>query len=300
MSSPLLMSLMRHASLLSVAAALAVGAAVIPAARAQAAPDSLALSHDPSSSAAVSESSSSAAMPLADDASGDGASLPSAPAAAGNGAAQEGGGGGYHHHSLFSHMTFEAGGGFNAPTTDSSPYITWGGNLNVGAGYRIDPRVSVLAEYQFIDDKLPGALIAETGATGGNAHIWSFTLDPVIDLAPKRTNDVYITGGGGFYRKVTNFTDPEPAEYCTYFYCGVAYQNTVVGHFSSNQGGWNVGGGFTHRLGGMYGDGTMKLFAEVRYLDVDTPAEVSSPNGLGATSVGSGTKLIPVTFGVRW
>ncbi|MGA8672404.1 MAG: hypothetical protein WB679_21190, partial [Terracidiphilus sp.] len=204
MSSPLLMSLMRHASLLSVAAALAVGAAVIPAALAQAAPDSLALSHDPSSSAAVSESSSSAAMPLADDASGDGASLPSAPAAAGNGAAQEGGGGGYHHHSLFSHMTFAAGGGFNAPTTDSSPYITWGGNLNVGAGYRIDPRVSVLAEYQFIDDKLPGALIAETGATGGNAHIWSFTLDPVIDLAPKRTNDVYITGGGGFYRKVTN------------------------------------------------------------------------------------------------
>jgi hypothetical protein len=240
-------------------------------------------------------------MPLADDASSDGAGLPAAPSASGsgNGAAQEGGGG-YHHHSLFSHMTFEAGGGFNAPTSDSSPYITWGGNINVGAGYRINPRVSVLAEYQFIDDKLPGALIAETGATGGNAHIWSFTLDPVVDLAPKRTNDVYVTGGGGFYRKVTNFTDPEPAEYCTYFYCGVAYQNTVVGHFSSNQGGWNVGGGFTHRLGGMYGDGTMKLFAEVRYLEMNTPAEVSTPNGLGTTTVGADTKLIPVTFGVRW
>jgi hypothetical protein len=238
-------------------------------------------------------------MPLADDANGDGASLPSAPAAAGNGAAQEGGGG-YHHHSLFSHMTFEAGGGFNAPTSDSSPYITWGGNINVGAGYKINPRVSVLTEYQFIDDKLPGALIAETGATGGNAHIWSFTIDPVVDLAPKRTNDLYVTGGGGFYRKVTNFTDPEPAEYCTYFYCGVAYENTVVGHFSSNQGGWNVGGGCTHRLGGIYGDGSMKLFAEVRYLDVDTPAQVSSPNGLGTTTVGADTKLIPVTFGVRW
>jgi Outer membrane protein beta-barrel domain len=294
MPSPYSMPRLRHSALLSVAVVLAVGAASARIAAAQVSP-----SHDPSSSAAVSESSSSAAMPLADDANGDGASLPSAPAAAGNGAAQEGGGG-YHHHSLFSHMTFEAGGGFNAPTSDSSPYITWGGNINVGAGYKINPRVSVLTEYQFIDDKLPGALIAETGATGGNAHIWSFTIDPVVDLAPKRTNDLYVTGGGGFYRKVTNFTDPEPAEYCTYFYCGVAYENTVVGHFSSNQGGWNVGGGFTHRLGGIYGDGSMKLFAEVRYLDVDTPAQVSSPNGLGTTSVGADTKLIPVTFGVRW
>jgi hypothetical protein len=294
MPSPYSMPRLRHSALLSVAVVLAVGAASARIAAAQVSP-----SHDPSSSAAVSESSSSAAMPLADDANGDGASLPSAPAAAGNGAAQEGGGG-YHHHSLFSHMTFEAGGGFNAPTSDSSPYITWGGNINVGAGYKINPRVSVLTEYQFIDDKLPGALIAETGATGGNAHIWSFTIDPVVDLAPKRTNDLYVTGGGGFYRKVTNFTDPEPAEYCTYFYCGVAYENTVVGHFSSNQGGWNVGGGFTHRLGGIYGDGSMKLFAEVRYLDVDTPAQVSSPNGLGTTTVGADTKLIPVTFGVRW
>ena len=294
MPSPYSMPRLRHSALLSVAVVLAVGAASARIAAAQVSP-----SHDPSSSAAVSESSSSAAMPLADDANADGASLPSAPAAAGNGAAQEGGGG-YHHHSLFSHMTFEAGGGFNAPTSDSSPYITWGGNINVGAGYKINPRVSVLTEYQFIDDKLPGALIAETGATGGNAHIWSFTIDPVVDLAPKRTNDLYVTGGGGFYRKVTNFTDPEPAEYCTYFYCGVAYENTVVGHFSSNQGGWNVGGGFTHRLGGIYGDGSMKLFAEVRYLDVDTPAQVSSPNGLGTTTVGADTKLIPVTFGVRW
>lgn len=295
MASPRSMSLMRHASILSAAVVLAVGAA-----SAQVAP-----SHEPSSStvvdppdtAAVSESSSSA-VPLADDANPDGAGLPAAPSASGAGAAGQDYGN--HHHSLFSHMTFEAGGGFNAPTSDSSPYITWGGNFTVGAGYRINPRVSVLTEYQFIDDKLPGALIAETGASGGYAHVWSFTVDPVVDLAPKRTNDVYVTGGGGFYRKVTSFTDPEPAEYCTYFYCGVAYESTVVGHFSSNQGGWNVGGGFTHRLGGIYGDGTMKLFAEVRYLDVDTPAEVSSPNGLGTTTVGSGTKLVPVTVGVRW
>ncbi len=157
-----------------------------------------------------------------------------------------------------------------------------------------------MVEYQFIDDKLPGALIAETGANGGDAHIWSLTAAPVVDLFPKRNNDLYITGGGGFYRKVTNFTDPEQTEYCDYYYCGVGVVNQVVGHFSSNQGGWNIGGGFEHRLGGMSGDGRMKLYAEARYLDIMTPAVTTEPNGLGKTTVASDTKLVPVTFGIRF
>ncbi|MGB7549223.1 MAG: outer membrane beta-barrel protein, partial [Terracidiphilus sp.] len=223
--------------------------------------------------------------------------LPSPRGAAGSAAGQ---GGKYQSHSLFSHMTFALGGGFNAPTSDSSPYITWGGNLNLGAGYRFSPRLSLMTEYQFIDDKLPGAVIAETGANGGHAHIWSLTMAPVVDLLPKRTNSLYVTGGGGFYRKVTSFTDPVAAEYCTYYYCGITTVNQVVGHFSSNQGGWNIGAGFSHRMGGMFSDSKMKLFAEVRYLDVMTPAVTTSPNGLGLTTVAAGTKLIPVTMGIRW
>jgi len=201
---------------------------------------------------------------------------------------------------MFSRFTFEGGGGFNAPAGDSANNITWGGNFTVGGGFHFTDRLAALIEYQFIDDKLPGAIIAETGANGGNAHIWSFSVDPVFDLAPKRTNDLYVTGGGGFYRKVTNFTDPEEAEYCSYYYCGIGYENQVVGHFSSNQGGWNIGAGFLHRMGGIYGDGKVKLFAEVRYLDVMTPAVTTEPNGLGQTTVGAGTHLIPVTFGIRY
>jgi hypothetical protein len=248
----------------------------------------------PGATASTAESSSSqlnfnfdpAAPPLAPAASGAGA----------HGAAAAGGQGSDNPHGILHRLAFEAGAGFNAPSSDSSKYITWGGQFALGAGYRFNKHVTAMLEYQLIDDKLPGALIAETGANGGNAHIWSLTAAPVFDLFPKLANDVYVTGGGGFYRKVTNFTDP--TEYCEYFSCGV--ENEVVGHFSSNQGGWNIGGGFTHRLGGIYGDGTMKLFAEVRYLDVMTPAETTEPNGLGTTSVAAGTKLVPITLGVRW
>jgi hypothetical protein len=202
---------------------------------------------------------------------------------------------------LVSHLAFEGGGGFNAPVGNSAQDITWGGNILAGAGYRFTPHISMMAEYQFIDDKLPGHLINETGASGGYAHIWSFTLDPVIDLFPKSKNDVYVTGGGGFYRKVTSFTDPEAEEYCSYFGCGIVAVPTVVGHFSSNQGGWNIGAGYSHRLGGTYGDGRTRLFAEARYLDVLTPAAVNvEPNGLSKTTVLADTKLTPVTVGIRF
>lgn len=246
---------------------------------------------DASSSSAFSSSADGIAAPVAPE-----------PAAAGKPAVagQDNSYGGYHHRGWSSRLAFEAGGGANGPVSDSSNDITWGGNLTVGAGYKFNPHFSTLVEYQFIDNKLPGRLISEVGATGGNAHIWSFTLAPVIDLFPKKTNDLYITGGGGFYRKVTNFTDPEEGYYCYYYYCGIDVQNVVVGHFSSNQGGWNIGGGFTHRLGGVYGDGSAKLFAEVRYLDVMTPSSAIAPNGLGVAAVGSDTKLIPITLGVRF
>ena len=255
--------------------------------------------------AAAMESSSAAPVFLAGSyAPAD--ALPPAPgdgsAAPAEGAGQSGGYGGskYRDHSIWSNLVFEAGGGFNGPTSSSSNYITWGGNFTLGGGYQFaNPHLSALLEYQFIDDKLPGKLIAEAGAQGGHAHIWSFTAAPVYDFFPKNGNDLYATGGYGFYRKVSSFTNPQQTQYC-YFYCGYGVTNVVVGHFSSNQGGWNIGGGYTHRIGGMYGDSKVKLFAEFRYLDVLSPAITTQPNGLGTTTVGKDTKLMPVTLGVRW
>jgi len=277
-------SLMRSVGIFGFAALLAVGSASAQSA----------FAHKDSTSAAVA---ATPAETYSSSAAANEEALPSAPAPAPSAA---GGQGGYQSHSFWSHITGEVGGGFNGPTSSSSSYITWGGQFGLGAGYRFNPYFSTLVDYQLIIDKLPGKLIAETGANGGYAHMWSFTLNPVLDLFPKSTNDVYVTGGGGFYRKVTNFTNPTLGYYCDYFYCYPGYTNQVVGHFSSNQGGWSIGGGYQYHMGGMYGDGRMKLFAEVRYLDVMTPASAISPNGLGVAAVGAGTKLIPVTFGLRW
>ncbi len=251
-----------------------------------------------SGSAEFSSSNDSNLPTLAESVAPDGmAALPSAPRPAASAAGQEAGHGGWKH-GLANNYALEIGGGFDAPTNKTD--ITWGGQFTAGAGYNFSKRFALLAEYQFIDNKLPGAIIAETGATGGHAHIWSLTLDPVVSLFPKSSNDVYLTGGGGFYRKVTSFTDPEEEEYCSYYYCGIATVNAVVGHFSSNQGGFNIGGGYQHRMGGMYQDSKMKFFVEARYLDVMTPAVTTEPNGLGTTTVAADTKLIPISVGIRW
>jgi hypothetical protein len=257
-------------------------------------------SDNQSSPAGYSSSNDHGSIQLAEFAAPDGmAALPSAPKPSSSAGGQEGGGRGGWRQSVASNFALELGGGFNAPVDKN--YITWGGNFTAGGGVNFSKRFALLAEYQFIDDKLPGKLIAETGATGGHAHIWSLTLDPVVSLFPKSQNDVYITGGGGFYRKVTSFTDPQQALYCDFYGCYGVVQNVVIGHFSSNQGGWNIGGGYQHRMGGMYGDSKMKLFAEVRYLDVLTPAVNGiTPSGLGVTTVAANTKLIPVMVGIRW
>ena len=294
MSFPRFVLRMRHISFLGCMVLLGAGVASAQSASFQDQSNATGYS---SSQAGLSESGlqmSQFALPDSPDSSG------SAPE--GSGAGQYGNGGGYggEKHGLMHSWTFEAGAGFNAPISDA---ITYGFNFTAGGGLNFNKHLAALIEYQFIHDKLPGALIAETGADGGYAHIWSFTIDPVVDLFPKSTNDVYITGGGGFYRKVTSFTNPTLSEYCDFYYgCGIYSSNEVVGHFSSNQGGFSIGGGFQHRLGGMYGDSNTKLFVEARYLDVLTPAVIGlSPSGLGTiTTVAAGTKVIPVTLGVRF
>ncbi len=292
MSFPCWIPPMRRVSLLTTVVLLAASLASAQSNAAAAQSSAPALSAGESSSLQVASSVAPADL-FADPASPE----PGKPAGAAAAGQQYGGREGMWEKTK-SRLAFELGGGFNAPKSDS---ITYGGNFTLGVGQYINKHIAVLAEYQFIDDKLPGYLIAEAGADGGHAHIWSLTLAPVIDLFPNASNDVYITGGGGFYRKVTSFTDPTQALYCDYFYCGYITENAVVGHFSSNQGGWNVGAGFQHRLGGMYGDSKTKLFVEARYLDVLSPDIVSSAGPyVNSTTVAKDTKMIPVTVGIRF
>jgi hypothetical protein len=185
----------------------------------------------------------------------------------------------------WSRFSLEAGGGFTAPLGNSQADLTYGWNFRGGVGYKFTRDVGLMAEYEFDRNKIPGATLSQVGIPGGNVHIWSLTLDPILWYKTTGGWGGYVTGGGGFYRRLTSFTEPALAfgEYCDFFFC-YPYQfvtQVTVSHFSSNQGGANIGTGLT--FGGF---GGAKFYSEARYEWLNTP--------------GRGTQIIPVTFGLRW
>jgi hypothetical protein len=197
----------------------------------------------------------------------------------------------------FHHIAIEAGAGFDAPVGNTKSAQTFGYNIKLGGGWNFNHRFGTLLEYEFNRTGIPESVLASVGAqagvgVNGNVHIWGFTLDPVYYYKTTGSWGGYVTGGGGFYRKVTTFSTPVYLGIgCDFYYgCYPQYANQTVSHFSSNQGGLNIGTGLTHNIG----DGGTKIFAEARYLWVNSP-------GPTATKLGSGSvSMIPVTFGVRF
>ncbi|HWE87047.1 MAG TPA: hypothetical protein VG267_19030 [Terracidiphilus sp.] len=283
-------SLVGRFAFVGAAALLAVGGA-----NAQVAP-STSSTH---ASALSATDSSSTDYTFVSDSGSD--ALPAAPEPANGGGQYDNKNGGGGNAGWKGKLAFEGGAGWNTAVGDTSTYVNSGWDVTLGGGMHFSHGLALLAEYQFLSDGLPSTIIAEAGSDGGNIHLWSLTVDPVIDLFPKASNGVYVTGGGGFYRKVTSFTVQQQQQFCYYFYCGVGTTNATAGHFSSNQGGFNIGGGFRHRFSGMYGDGRMEVYAEARFVDAFTPAIIGqSPNGLGNTTIGAGTRLVPINFGIRY
>ncbi len=197
------------------------------------------------------------------------------------------------YHSRLDHLAIEAGAGLTSPVGKDTQFVTYGYNITVGAGWNFSRKFGALVEYQFNRNKIPGATLSKVGVPGGNVNTYSFTVDPIYNFARFGKFGGYGTGGGGFYRKVTNYTAPQQTTYCDPYYgCGPGYQNTTVGHFSSNQGGFNIGGGVTYAAFG--DDSRARLYAELRYEWVDSPKAT-------ATMPGTGTEtFLPLTLGFRF
>lgn len=203
--------------------------------------------------------------------------------------------------SRWNKVALEFGGGFAAPIgNDTHGYNTWGYNLRVGGGWNFNKRLGALVEFSFIRTKVPGITLSylsqsyKISPLYGNINNWSFTIDPIFYQPITHSVGVYVTGGGGFYRKVTNFSTPVPFIGCDYYYgCYASSVPVTVAHSSSNQGGMDAGFGVYWKAFGEQSNA--KLYMEARYVWID------SPNSSQSDPYGSGTEgLIPVTFGVRF
>jgi hypothetical protein len=194
----------------------------------------------------------------------------------------------HHSDTWMDHLAIEAGGGFNVPTGNTKTWQNVGYSINLGGGWMFNDRLGVLAEWNFNGANIPQNTLTNVNEPNGNVHVWSLTLDPIFYYKTSGHIGGYVTGGGGFYRKLTSFTEPILEEVAFGF---PVEENVTLSHFSSNQGGVNIGTGVTYK---MNPDGKAKIYAEVRYIWADAPP--SSQSVIGTGTVG----MIPITFGFRW
>jgi hypothetical protein len=161
------------------------------------------------------------------------------------------------------------------------------------------------------------AIYNELGATdqngdpltvlGGTSHVWSFTLDPIINYYTSDTWGAYVTGGVGFYHKTANFTFPGVGEYCEFYGCFEYQANQTIDKYTSNAFGVNGGFGFTYKASRF---ASTRFYGEARYVWMDNQPRPYF-DGTTGTSLSASyfnvfpqnsarTTYIPVTFGVRF
>ena len=227
--------------------------------------------------------------------------------------------------------TFLAGGGLSSPIGITHKYETPSYSFQVGGGRNFSKAYGILAQFDYDHFGLQGATLANeayvynyyctpyaqaqgyctlvTGLDGSN-HVWSFTLNPTFTLPTDGSLGAYAVIGGGFYHKVTDFTEPGTGYYYDPYYGYIPYSaNQVIDHYTSNSVGVNAGFGLTYKFSKFSNE---RFYAEARYVYIPnsirygvTAANVST---FGATYSGYNdypansdrTSYIPVNFGIRF
>ena len=176
--------------------------------------------------------------------------------------------------------SYFAGVGVGVPIGNTHAYETPGYSFQVGGGRNFNQSLGVMLQFDYdhfglqartltnqeiIYNYCPSAVACPAPITNldGNNHVWSFTLNPKFTLPSKGSLGAYVVVGGGFYHKVTNFTQPQAVQQCGLYGCGFYTVDASVSHYTSNAGGVNGGIGFTARMSQF---STMQLYLEARYV----------------------------------
>jgi len=183
-------------------------------------------------------------------------------------------------------FTFNVGAGFTRPVGDTGRHLDTGWNVQGGVGYNFSPYLGANVDVAFNDLGITSADLNRIGVPGGDVHILSATLDPIVHLNPHGHVDFYITGGGGVFRWNQEFTQPTVAivpgfdPFFGFFSAAVPATQVLTSH-SVNRPGIDIGAGIA--IGAL---GRGKIFAEAKYDHIYMR--------------GAHADYIPVTFGFRW
>ncbi len=188
----------------------------------------------------------------------------------------------------FGRWNFDFGGGLTPTLSNTNVKLNSGWNLTGGGGYNFNDHFGVVAQVMYDGMGVNNSVIREFQVPGANSHIWGFTLNPEVRFRTSHRLGAYIIGGGGYYRRVVNFTQPTTEvvdifdPFFGYFGPTLVPANQTIGTITKVGWGGNFGAGLTYKLG----SGPARFFTEVRYHYIATQPRP--------------TQILPITVGIRW
>jgi hypothetical protein len=181
---------------------------------------------------------------------------------------------------------FFFGGGGSLTANRMSDYVGNGYHFTAGGGVRAWGAAEFLGEFTFHELGVRESVLQDLQVPGGNARVYSLTGNIKVPLTKGRVRP-YVIGGGGWYRRTIDFTEPSTGvvtvfdPWWGYFGDVLVPTNRILGSVSRDAGGINAGGGVSFTLS----DRT-KLFAQIRWHRV-----FHNPTN---------TTLVPITVGISF
>jgi hypothetical protein len=184
-------------------------------------------------------------------------------------------------------FTADLGAGFTQGVGNTGRHLDDGWNIRGGVGYNFTPYLGAMLQLDYNSMGINSATLDRIGFPGGDVHVFSATIDPILHLNPRGHLDPYIIGGGGIYHRTQEFTQPGTATLTAFdpffggFFPVTVPTTEILNSYTVNKPGVNIGAGVA--LGTKFHG---KIFAEARYNRIF----------MGNFH----TDYIPVTFGFRW
>jgi hypothetical protein len=147
--------------------------------------------------------------------------------------------------------------------------------------------VELLGELDFMGPGMEQSVLTALTVPQGNIRVYSVTGNLKLNLIPVGPVNLYVIGGGGWYRRTVEFTRPTTQlvtvydPWWGYFGNAVVPANQILGSVTRDAGGVNVGGGVSFAAGHR-----TRIYAESRW-----HRAYHNPTN---------TTIVPITIGLRF
>ena len=158
----------------------------------------------------------------------------------------------------YENWTFNVGGGASLTNGSTKTFVRGGGGIAAaGVARNYSKYFGLRLDFQFDNLPLRTSALQAAQAPSATDHVYSVTLNPIINIPATKIWGGYITAGPGYFHRSGKLDSSTaiPGSACNTFFLwwGHCFNNSlpINGNFlhsSQNQFGYNFGGGITRQI----------------------------------------------------